>query len=38
MTDFDLQISNRKVVVLVFAFISAASTLATAVVPFVAYA
>jgi hypothetical protein len=38
MTDFDAQITNRKAVVLVFAFISAASTLATAVVPFVAYA
>lgn len=38
MTNFDVQIANRKAVVLFFTFISAASTLATAVVPFVAYA
>ncbi len=38
MTDFDTQIANRKPVILFFAIISAFSTMAAAVVPFVAYA
>jgi hypothetical protein len=38
MTDFDAMITNRKPVILFFAFISAVSTMAAAVVPFVAYA
>ena len=38
MTQFDAQITNRKPVILFFALISAASTMAAAVVPFVAYA
>jgi len=38
MTDFDTQITNRKPVILFFTFISALSTLAAALAPFVAYA
>jgi hypothetical protein len=38
MTDFDSQIANRKPVIVFFAFISAFSTMAAAVAPFVAYA
>ena len=38
MTDFDIQIANRKPVILFFAFVSALSTTAAAIVPFVAYA
>ena len=38
MTDFDTQIANRKPVILFFAFISALSTMAAAMAPFVAYA
>ncbi len=38
MTDFDGQIANRRPVILFFAFISAISTMAAAVAPFVAYA
>ena len=37
MTDFDAQITNRKPVILFFALISALSTTAAAVVPFIAY-
>jgi hypothetical protein len=37
MSDFDAQIANRKPVIIVFAVISALSTAATAIVPFIAY-
>ena len=37
MTDFDVQISNRKTVILFFAVISTLSTTAAALVPFIAY-
>ena len=38
MTDFDVQITNRRPVIMFFALISTASTMAAAVVPFIAYA
>jgi hypothetical protein len=38
MTDFDVQIQNRRAVILFFAFISALSTTAAALAPFVVYA
>jgi hypothetical protein len=38
MNDFYIQIADRKMVVLFFAFISALSTTAAAIAPFVAYA
>ena len=38
MTDFDSQLMARRSVMLFFASICAISTMATAIVPFVAYA
>jgi len=38
MTDFDFKIANRKPVILFFALISALSTTAAAIAPFVVYA
>jgi hypothetical protein len=38
MTNFDIEIANRKPVILFFAFLSALSTTAAVIGPFIAYA